>query len=87
MEINNISLFFVGILMSILGTFVVVYDYPQIQYFDNMESESYLMLEGQDREIHQRLKIEFTVGSGIFASGIIILIISIFKKQKTNVKN
>lgn len=83
MEIRNIVLFFVGIIMMILGSFIVVFDYPQIQYFEEMESEAYLMLEGDDRDIHQRLKIEFSVGSGILIVGIVLLIISVFRKPKT----
>ena len=83
MEIKNVTLFFVGIAVIILGTFVVVFDYPQIQYFESMESESYLMLDGQERDIHQRLKIEFTIGIGVLIAGIALSIVSVFKKSKT----
>ena len=82
MEIKNITLFFVGTSVIILGVFVVVFDYPQIQYFENMESEFYFMLDGQQRDIHQRLKIEFTIGIGVLVTGIVLLIISVFKKSK-----
>ena len=82
MEIKNITFFFAGIIAIILGVFVVVFDYPQIQYFENMESESYLMLDGEDRDIHQRLKIEMVIGIGILAAGICLLVISILKKPK-----
>lgn len=82
MEIKNITLFFVGVAVIILGTFVVIFDYPQIQYFENMESESYLMLEGQERDIHQKLNIEFTLGIGVLIIGIAFLIISVFRKSK-----
>lgn len=83
MEINSISLFLVGIVVVILGIFVVVFDYPQIQYFENMESKSYLMLEGERKDIHQRLKIEFSIGVGIILTGIAFLIFSIFRKPKS----
>lgn len=83
MEIKNVTLFFVGIAAIILGTFVVVFDYPQIQYFESMESESYLMLDGQERDIHQRLVIEFTLGIGVLVTGIALLMVSVFKKSKT----
>ena len=82
MEIRNTTLFLVGIAVMILGVFVVVFDYPQIQYFEGMESESYLMLEGEQRDIHQRLKIEFTVGIGILGAGAVVFLASIFKKSK-----
>ncbi len=83
MEIKNVTLFFVGIAVIILGAFVVVFDYPQIQYFESMESESYLMLDGQERDIHQRLVIEFSIGIGVLITGIALLIVSVFKKSKT----
>ena len=82
MEIKNITFFFAGIIVIILGVFVVVFDYPQIQYFESMESESYLMLDGEDRDIHQRLKIEMAIGIGIVAVGICLLATSILKKPK-----
>lgn len=83
MEIKNVSLFFVGIAMVILGTFVMIFDYPQIQYFESMESESYLMLEGHERDIHQRLNIEFAISTGILVAGIVLLVFSVFRKSKT----
>jgi len=64
MEIKNLSLFFVGIIIIILGTLIVMFDYPQIQYLENVMTESHLMLEGTDRDLYQRLKIEFMVGEG-----------------------
>ena len=80
MEINNITLFFAGITIAILGSLIVIFDYPQILYFESMESESYLMLDGEDRDIHQRLKIEFAIGSGILGVGVIFLVFSMFQK-------
>ena len=50
MEIKNLSLFFVGIIMIILGTLIVMFDYPQIQYLENATTESHLMLEGSISE-------------------------------------
>ena len=82
MEINNITLFFVGITIAILGSLIVIFDYPQIQYFESMESESYLMLEGEERDIHQRLKIEFAIGSGLLGVGVVLTVFSVFKKSK-----
>lgn len=82
MEINNITLFFVGITIAILGSLIMIFDFPQIQYFESMESESYLMLEGEDKDIHQRLKIEFAIGSSLLGVGIIFLLLSVFKKSK-----
>lgn len=82
MEIKNLSLFFVGIIIIILGTLIVMFDYPQIQYLENVMTESHLMLEGTDRDLYQRLKIEFMIGGGVLLAGITLLCIGTFRKSK-----
>ena len=82
MEINNLSLFFVGMIMIILGTLIVMFDYPQIQYLENVTTESRLILEETDKDLYQRLKIEFGVGSVILLAGITLSCIGIFRKSK-----
>ena len=82
MEIKNLSLFFVGIIIIILGTLIVMFDYPQIQYLENVMTESHLMLEGTNRDLYQRLKIEFMVGGGVLLVGITLLCIGTFRKSK-----
>ena len=62
MEIKNIGWFFIGLVILIVGTFIVIFDYPQIQFFENLESESYFLLDEEKKDIHQRLKIEFSIG-------------------------
>jgi len=59
---------------------IVIFDYPQIQYFEQMQTESYLMLESQDRDIHQRLQIEFMIGFMILAVGTILTVVSTVRK-------
>jgi len=81
LEIQNTSLFFAGIIIIIIGMLIVIFDYPQIQYFEQMQTESYLMLESQDRDIHQRLQIEFMIGFMVLIVGIILTVISILKKS------
>lgn len=68
--------------MIILGVFVVIFDYPQIQYFENMESESYLMLQGEDKDIHQRLKVEMVIGLVILVAGILLVLVSVFRSKQ-----
>ena len=53
----------------VLGTFVVIFDYPQILYFENMPPESYMMLDSETRSVHQRLLIECVIGAGIAVAG------------------
>ncbi|MDH3618878.1 MAG: hypothetical protein OEM89_09175 [Nitrosopumilus sp.] len=63
-----------------IGIFIVIYDYPQIKYFDNFEFDSYLLLDEDKKNIHQRLKIEFSIGITFLLSGIGLIIFSLIKK-------
>jgi len=80
MEIKNQTLFFVGIIVLILGILIIIFDYPQLQMLDNMDSESYYMLDEEKKNIHQRMKIEITVGAGLFVTGIGLLSVSFLKR-------
>ena len=80
MEIKNQTLFFVGIIVLILGILIIIFDYPQLQLLDSMDSESYYMLDDEKKNIHQRMKIEITVGIGLFATGIGLLAVSFLKR-------
>lgn len=68
--------------MLILGSFIVIFDYPQIQYFEDMDSEIYASLESETRDINNRLKIEFSIGIAILLTGGILLVFSFFKNSK-----
>ena len=82
MEIKNVTLFFIGITISILGIFVIIFDYPQIQYLENkkLDPDSNYRLDIQDMNIHQRLILEITIGIGILGLGMILLTVSFLKK-------
>jgi len=82
LSILNPSWFFIGIILLILGSFVTVFDYPQIQYFENMNSEMYTSLESEKRDIHNRLKIEFSIGIAILLAGGTLFVLSLFKNSK-----
>ena len=73
MEIKNITLFFIGIIILILGILVIIFDYPQIQFFEGMNTESNY-LNDEKRAIHERLVIEFFIGVGISGIGILLVI-------------
>jgi hypothetical protein len=66
----------------ILGTFIIVYDYPQIEYFNDLEKETFQILENDKREIYQKILIEFLIGIIFFGVGIMLILISIFKRFK-----
>ena len=67
--------------MLILGSFVTVFDYPQIQYFENMDSQMYASLDSEKRDIHQRLQIELSIGIAILMTGSVFLTLSLFRKK------
>ena len=81
-QIINHTWFFIGIILLILGTFVTVFDYPQIQYFDNMDSQMYASLDSETKEIHKRLQIELSIGITILLAGGMFLGLSLFRKKR-----
>ena len=80
-KIQNPTWFFIGIILLILGSFVIVFDYPQIQYFESMNSEIYSSLELEQKEIHNRLKIEFSIGIVILLAGTALFAVSFFRNS------
>ena len=64
----------------ILGAFIIVFDYPQIQYFNYLENDIYQILENDKKEIYQKILVEFFVGVTVFGLGIMLILISIFKR-------
>ena len=64
----------------ILGTFIIVYDYPQIKYFNDLKKETFQILENDKREIYQKIFIEFLIGIIFFGVGIMLILISVFKR-------
>ena len=74
MEIKNVTLFLVGIILLVLGTLIIIFDYPQIEYFENIDFKLYNSLLVEEKEIHQRLVIEFTIGLVILGLGVLLLV-------------
>ena len=81
-NIQNPTWFFIGIILLILGSFVTIFDYPQIQYFENMNSEMYTTLESEQKEIHNRLIIEFSIEIVILLAGGALFAMSFFRNSK-----
>ena len=69
-----------GLIILILGSFVIVFDYPQIQYLNNLENENYVTLETEQKEIFQKILVEFIIGIILFVFGISLIIISTLKR-------
>ena len=69
-----------GLIIMILGSFIIVFDYPQIEYFHYLENETYQILDNNKNEIYQKILVEFSIGITLFGLGIILIIISILKR-------
>jgi len=80
LEIRNQRNFLIGLIILILGSFVIVFDYPQIEYFNNLENDNYITIENDQKEIFQKILIEFTIGIILFGIGMTLIIISILKR-------
>ena len=80
MEIKNVTLFFIGIIVLILGVLIIIFDYPQIQFLENLDSESYYLLDEEKKNIHQRMIIEFSIGIVILVIGTLLVMGSFLKR-------
>ena len=81
MELKNETFFFIGIGFLILGSLIVLFDYPQIQFLDKVKSEhEYGYLEISD--VHERLKIEISIGIGFVITGLVLFILAFLKRFK-----
>ena len=67
--------------MIIIGSLIIVYDYPQLEYLKNLEEEQ---ITGSDESIRlqDRLQIEFTIGIIVLISGMVLGLYGIIKKVK-----
>lgn len=81
MEIKNTALFLTGVIVLVLGMFVIVFDYPQIQYFEQMPPEAYYLLDPGKKDIHQRLLVEISIGAVVLSLGAGAVIFSLVKKN------
>ena len=86
MEIQNLTLFFVGIIILILGFLIIIFDYPQIQYFESMDLKSYSSLDQERKEIHERIVMEFSIGLGIIGIGSLVTSSSFLKRFENGIR-
>ena len=86
MEIKNTGIFFIGIIVLVLGSLIIVFDYPQIEFFENMDTESYHLMNVEKKDLHQRLVFEFSIGIVILASGVSLLIASLLKRFEKEIR-
>ena len=68
-----------------VGIFIVVFDYFQIQYFENSEINSNLLFDEEQKNVYQRLKIEFSIGIAFLAIGILVAIFSLISKPERKI--
>ena len=69
-----------GLIILILGSFVIVFDYPQIEYLNYLENDNSITLEKDKKEIFQKILIEFTIGVILLIIGIVLILISMLKR-------
>ena len=77
-EIRNMPFFLIGIAIALLGIFIITFDYPQIQYLENIRSSD--VLDSEQDSLLQRLQIEFSIGIAILLMGFGLCIFSYVKK-------
>ena len=80
MEIRNQKKFLVGLIILILGAFIIVFDYPQIEYFNYLENNTSQIFETDKKEIYQKILVEFSIGVILFGLGIMLILISMLKR-------
>jgi len=86
MKIKNTGIFFIGIIVLILGSLIIIFDYPQIEFFERMDTESYHLISEERKNLHQRLVFEFSIGIVILASGISLLMISLLGRFENGIR-
>ena len=64
----------------ILGAFIIVFDYPQIEYFNYLENKTSQIFETDKKEIYQKILVEFLIGVILFGLGIMLILISMLKR-------
>jgi hypothetical protein len=75
-----VNLFFIGIIFLVLGTLIIIFDYPQIQFLENKDLESYYLLDEEKKTFHQRLVLEFSIGIVILGLGSSLLVGSFLRR-------
>lgn len=70
---------FAGLILIIIGSLIIVYDYPQLEYLKNQEGR---VTESESFNIRERLQIEFTIGIIILIAGITLGVYGVIKKIK-----
>ena len=70
----------------ILGAFIMVFDYPQIEYFNYLENKTSQIFETDKKEIYQKILVEFLFGIILLGLGIMLILISILKRFENRIR-
>lgn len=68
---------FSGLILIIIGSLIIVYDHPQLEYLKNQK-----VTESELFSIQERLQIEFTAGIITLVGGIALVVYGMIKKIK-----
>ena len=82
LHFKNETLLFLGIVLPILGSLIIIFDYPQIQFLEMADLDSNYRLDIKTIEIQKRLMIEFSVGIGFIIVGMLLFAVSFLKRFK-----
>jgi len=85
LDIKNANLFLIGLIILMVGIFIVVFDFSQIQYFENSEINPNFLVDEEQKNVYQRLKIEFSIGIVFLAIGTVLGIFSINNKTEKKI--
>ena len=86
MEIKNITFFFIGLIILVLGLSIIIFDYPQLEFFEKLDNEQYYLMDKETQDIHQRLIIEFSIGIIILGIGCSLLFVSFLKRFENGIR-
>ena len=71
-------IFFVGLIISILGLLILVYDIPQMIFIQMLTPEELHMYDIEDVEKFQRIQGEFYVGVSLTVTGAALMLLARF---------
>lgn len=77
----NYPQMFAGLAIVFFGLLVIIYDYPQILFLENLPEQEFLNLEETTKEKYSRLKLEIFIGLGLVTFGAILITLGFLERQ------
>ena len=80
------KIYFIGLVIIVLGSLILVYDYPQMIYIQTVTTQELELFDKAVLDKFERIKIEFYMGVSIFVAGAAILFLAKFTPTIFNKK-